>query len=103
MAGSEVETAVVVRAMGEELNDDFRSRYPDYDVMRNATAPDWDAQTSAAVNADGRSHDIPNLWICDGSVFPTSTAVNPSLTIQASATRTAARIREMTARREVRI
>ncbi|MHB1001404.1 MAG: GMC family oxidoreductase [Armatimonadota bacterium] len=36
-----------------------------------------------------RSHDISNLFICDGSVFVTGGAVNPSLTIQAIATRTA--------------
>jgi choline dehydrogenase-like flavoprotein len=48
--------------------------------------------SNSVVNADCRSHDIPNLFICDGSVFPTSTGVNPSLTIQAIAARTAARI-----------
>ncbi|MHB0934962.1 MAG: GMC family oxidoreductase [Armatimonadota bacterium] len=36
-----------------------------------------------------RSHEIPNLFICDGSVFVTGGAVNPSLTIQALALRTA--------------
>jgi choline dehydrogenase-like flavoprotein len=36
-----------------------------------------------------RSWDVPNLFICDGSVFVTSSAANPSLTIQAIATRTA--------------
>ena len=46
----------------------------------------------SVVNRDCRSHDIPNLFICDGSVFPTSTAVNPSLTIQAIATRVAEQI-----------
>ncbi|MFS0757686.1 GMC family oxidoreductase [Noviherbaspirillum sp. 1P10PC] len=50
-----------------------------------------DAQTSV-VNADGRSWDIPNLWICDGSLFPTCGGVNPSLTIQALALRMASRI-----------
>jgi choline dehydrogenase-like flavoprotein len=49
----------------------------------------------SVVNADCRAHDVPNLYICDGSVFPTSTAVNPSLTIQAIAARTADRISEM--------
>ena len=39
-----------------------------------------------------RSHDIPNLYICDGSVFVTEGAVNPSLTIEALALRTADRI-----------
>jgi choline dehydrogenase-like flavoprotein len=47
---------------------------------------------NSVVDADCRTHDIPNLFICDGSVFPTSTAVNPSLTIEALAARTADRI-----------
>lgn len=51
--------------------------------------------TDSVVNADCRAHDVPNLYICDGSVFPTSTAVNPSLTIQAIAARTADRICEL--------
>jgi len=36
-----------------------------------------------------RSWDVRNLFICDGSVFVTSSGVNPSLTIQAIAARTA--------------
>jgi choline dehydrogenase-like flavoprotein len=43
----------------------------------------------SVVGPEGRSHDVRNLWICDGSVFPTGGAVNPSLTIEAIATRTA--------------
>ena len=46
----------------------------------------------SVVNADCRSWDIPNLWICDGSVFPTVGGVNPALTIQTIAMRTASRI-----------
>jgi choline dehydrogenase-like flavoprotein len=49
--------------------------------------------SDSVVNADCRSHDIPNLFICDGSVFPSSTAANPSLTIQAIAARTADRMK----------
>ena len=42
----------------------------------------WDNDPdTSVVNADCRSWDIPNLWICDGSVFPTVGGVNPSLTI----------------------
>jgi choline dehydrogenase-like flavoprotein len=44
---------------------------------------------TSVVRPDCRSHDVSNLWICDGSVFPTGGAVNPSLTIEAIATRTA--------------
>ncbi len=37
----------------------------------------------------GRSHDVKNLFVIDGSVFPTSGGVNPTCTIQALALRTA--------------
>ncbi|GHO51978.1 GMC family oxidoreductase [Ktedonobacter robiniae] len=37
----------------------------------------------------GRTHDIPNLFICDGSLLPTQGSANPGLTIQSLAARTA--------------
>lgn len=40
----------------------------------------------------GRLHDVDNVWIADGGVFPTSTAYNPTLTQQAMAWRTAAHL-----------
>ena len=55
----------------------------------------------SVTNADGRSWDIPNLWVCDGSLMPTVAGVNPSLTIQALAWRIADRIREMARRGEL--
>ena len=59
-----------------------------------------DDPATSVVDADCRSWDIPNLWVCDGSVFPTVGGVNPSLTIQAIACRTADRIRTLVARGE---
>ena len=56
---------------------------------------------SSVVNADCRSWDVPNLWVCDGSVFPTTGGVNPSLTITAIAMRTAERIGALAARGEL--
>jgi choline dehydrogenase-like flavoprotein len=53
---------------------------------------------TGVVDADGRSWEIPNLWVCDGSLFPTSGGVNPSLTIQALALRIADRIQARAAR-----
>ncbi len=50
-----------------------------------------DRETSV-VDADHRSWGIPNLFVCDGSVFPTTGGVNPSLTITALAMRFADRI-----------
>ena len=35
----------------------------------------------------GRYRGVRNLWVTDGSVMPTSAAVNPSLTISAIALR----------------
>ena len=43
-----------------------------------------DAETSV-VNSWGRSHDVKNLFIVDGSIFVTSGGVNPTSTIQALA------------------
>jgi choline dehydrogenase-like flavoprotein len=56
---------------------------------------------SSVVNGDGRSWDVRNLWICDGSLFPTCGGVNPSLTIQALACRMADRIKVLRMRREL--
>jgi choline dehydrogenase-like flavoprotein len=42
---------------------------------------------ASVVDASHESHDVPGLYIVDGSVVPTSIAVNPQLTIMALATR----------------
>jgi choline dehydrogenase-like flavoprotein len=47
-----------------------------------------DPRTSV-VDGFGQSHDIANLFICDGSILPTQGSANPGLTIQALAARTA--------------
>jgi choline dehydrogenase-like flavoprotein len=39
----------------------------------------------SVVNGWGRSHDVKNLFIVDGSLFVTSGGVNPTSTIQALA------------------
>jgi choline dehydrogenase-like flavoprotein len=47
-----------------------------------------DPRTSV-VDQFGRTHDIPNLFVCDGSILPTQGSANPGLTTQALAARTA--------------
>ena len=47
-----------------------------------------DAAT-AVVDHAGRSFDVPNLWLCDNSIFPSALAANPALTIMALSLRTA--------------
>jgi choline dehydrogenase-like flavoprotein len=50
-----------------------------------------DPRTSVT-DADGRFHDLENLYAADGSVFPTSSGYNPTLTIMAVARRIAHRL-----------
>ena len=45
--------------------------------------------TSSVLNRDCRAHEVDNLYAVDGSPFPTSTGVNPTLTIMANAWRVA--------------
>jgi choline dehydrogenase-like flavoprotein len=45
--------------------------------------------STSVVDKFGRTHDIPNLFVCDGSILPTQGSANPGLTIQALAARTA--------------
>ena len=44
---------------------------------------------SSVCNPFGRTHDIDNLYVCDGSLFPTAGCENPTLTIVALALRQA--------------
>ena len=47
-----------------------------------------DPRTSV-VDANCRTHDVPNLYVVDGSVFPSASEKNPTLTIMALAARAA--------------
>jgi choline dehydrogenase-like flavoprotein len=50
--------------------------------------------TTSVVDRFGRTHDVGNLFCCDGSILPTQGSANPGLTIQALAVRTAEYIME---------
>ena len=42
---------------------------------------------TSALDASCKAHDVDNLYVVDGSFFPSSGAVNPALTIMANAIR----------------
>ncbi len=50
-----------------------------------------DPRTSV-VNGDCRTHDVPNLYVVDASVFPSASEKNPTHTIMALAARAAEHI-----------
>jgi len=52
-----------------------------------------DAKTSA-LDPNCKAHELDNLYVVDGSFFPSSGAVNPALTIMANALRVAEHLRE---------
>jgi len=47
---------------------------------------------SSVVDADGKHRELDNVWIMDGSVFPTGLGINPQLTIFAGAHRNASKL-----------
>ncbi|HJU28011.1 MAG TPA: GMC family oxidoreductase, partial [Candidatus Binataceae bacterium] len=46
-----------------------------------------DDPAASVTDRYGRTHDIANLFICDGSLMPTQGSANPGLTVQAMAAR----------------
>jgi choline dehydrogenase-like flavoprotein len=68
-------------------------RTPPYPATHNlGTARMSERPEDGVTNAYGRAHDVPNLFISDGSVFTTGAAANPTLTIVALAIRQAEHI-----------
>jgi choline dehydrogenase-like flavoprotein len=51
-----------------------------------------DDPASSVVDRDHRAHDVPNLFVCDGSSMVTSGRGQPTMTIQALAFRAGDRI-----------
>ncbi len=55
----------------------------------------------SVTDADGRTWDVPNLFVCDGSLMPTAGGVNPSMTIMANSARIADRLISLGSRGEL--
>lgn len=71
----------------------FRKRIPLQGVAHQVgTCRFGEDPTTSVLDIDCRTHDVDNLYVVDGSFFPSSAAVNPSLTIMANALRVGDRI-----------
>jgi choline dehydrogenase-like flavoprotein len=49
---------------------------------------------ASVVDINCKAHELDNLYVVDSSFFPSSSAVNPTLTIVANAMRVGAHLRE---------
>jgi choline dehydrogenase-like flavoprotein len=49
---------------------------------------------TSVLDTENRAHDVENLYVVDGSFFPSASAVNPALTIAANALRVGDRLKE---------
>ncbi len=74
-------------------------RYSGWHLL--GTARMGDDPRSSVVDRWGRAHDVPNLYVVDGSVFVTSGGVNPTSTIAALALRVADHLVEQRANQAI--
>ncbi|QMW23097.1 GMC family oxidoreductase [Sandaracinobacteroides saxicola] len=82
-------SAALYRSLGAT---DIRHGQPASATHNMGTARMGDDPATSVVDRFGRAHEVPNLWIVDGSIMPTSTAENPTLTIVALALRASHRL-----------
>lgn len=82
-AGVEKTTEILYAAGAEEVVEEAR-----YAHLVGGARMGNDPRSSVT-DKWGRTHDIPNLFVCDGSLLPTQGSANPGLTIQSLAARTA--------------
>jgi choline dehydrogenase-like flavoprotein len=65
------------------------------------TARMGDDRATSVIDKYHRTHDVPNLFLCDGSSFVTSGRGQPTMTIQALAFRAADHIGQFAKRNEI--
>ncbi|MEV0225731.1 GMC family oxidoreductase [Streptomyces sp. NPDC050704] len=65
------------------------------------TARCGDDPATSVVDQFGRAHDVPNLFVLDGSVFVTSSSVNPTSTVVAFAARAVEHLMETASSQKV--
>jgi choline dehydrogenase-like flavoprotein len=83
----------MLRAMGAE---DVRQRadmaMPGLTIHEVGTARMGDDPKTSVLNRWQQAHEVKNLFVMDGAVFPSSACQNPTLTMMALASRACARL-----------
>lgn len=70
-------------------------------VLQHGTCRSGKDPRESVLDAHCRAHEVPNLYVVDGSFIPTSGGVPNTLTIEANALRVAAHLRDRLAKREL--
>ena len=70
---------------------------------QNGTVRFGDDPASSVLDRNCRAHEVDNLYVVDGSFFPSSGAVNPALTIMANALRVGDHLRARLGAREAEV
>ncbi|HTZ57978.1 MAG TPA: GMC family oxidoreductase [Acidobacteriaceae bacterium] len=78
----------ILQKAGGEVSYVSKFEHPAFNHQLGGCRMGSDPRTSV-VNAYCQTHDVPNLYVVDGSVFPSSSEKNPTLTIMALAARAA--------------
>jgi choline dehydrogenase-like flavoprotein len=91
----------IMQAAGAEKVWRAATRKPRGGVHLLGTCRMGDDPASSVVDRFHRTHDVPNLFLCDGSSFVTSGRGQPTMTIQALAFRAADHIGRSAKRSEI--
>ena len=78
-----------------------RSKSKSFGVHLLGTCRMGNDPKTSVINADHRTHDVKNLFLCDGSSLVTSGRGQPTMTIEALAFRASDRIRDLAKRGEM--
>ncbi|MGB6901050.1 MAG: GMC family oxidoreductase, partial [Candidatus Acidiferrum sp.] len=87
-----VRAAELLDAAGALKKWSFPAREQEFSVHLLGTCRMGNDPKTSVVNADHQTHDVKNLFLCDGSSLVTSGRGQPTLTIEALAFRAADRI-----------
>ena len=81
----------ILKSAGAEIHNVWKTPARNHEL---GGARMGDDPRTSVTNKWGQTHDVPNLFLADGSVFPSASEKNPTHTIMALAARTADHIAE---------
>jgi choline dehydrogenase-like flavoprotein len=93
VADMDATAAEMLQALGaEDIQTSNDMSMPGLTIHEVGTARMGDDPKASVVDRWQRAHDVPNLYLMDGAVYPASACQNPTLTIMALASRACAHL-----------